>query len=132
MISRFLGLVAVLAAAAVTAGALAACSQGLQAPTDAGVCWHMVTQKGGKAKFNKLSGNLPNLESCGVRLEMLRTQFIRMGGTHTELQGAYQGRFLFVQREGVFSSQTLNGGSYLALPRGGDGKLIIPGRPAPE
>lgn len=112
------------------ASALAACSQGVKAPTDVGACWHMVALKGGKVRFNKVSSDMPNLESCGVRLEQLRTQFIRLGGTHTELAGAFQGRFLFVQREGVFSSQTLDGGSYLALGRGGDGKLVIPGRQA--
>ncbi len=113
-------------AALLVAGA-SACAGGVQAPTDAGVCWHMVQEKGGKVVFNKVAENQPNLENCAARLEALRVRFVQMGGSHTEISGAYQGNFIFVQREGVYTSPKLNGGSYLALVRTGDGRLAVPG-----
>ena len=119
---------ALLAAAAL----LGACSKSLQPPSDAGVCWGISTPrttsgKPGKPVFNKVAEGLPNMESCAIRLEDMRTRFLRLGGNRTTIDGAWQGRFLFVQREGVFSAQSLEGSTYLAIPRGSDGRLVIPG-----
>jgi len=41
--------------------------------------------------------------------------------------GAYQGNFIFIQREGVFTAPSLEEHAYLALVRTGDGRLAIPG-----
>lgn len=116
--------------------ALAACSQRTKPPGDAGVCFHVVGQPDGKLKYNKLKGTQPNLENCAAALEGMRVRFLRMGGNARELVGAYQGNFLFLQREGIFTSSSLEGHRYLALVRTGDGRLAVPGampsEPAPQ
>jgi hypothetical protein len=105
----------------------AACSNQVKAPEDQGVCWHVVWQKDGEIKFNKLSSSQPSIEYCAAALEAMRVRFLRMGGNQTEIVGAYQGNFLFLQNEGIFTSDTLTGGRYLALVRTGDGRLAQPG-----
>jgi hypothetical protein len=111
----------------VLALAVAGCSQGVQAPTDSQVCWHMVQLKDGKVRFNKLAGNVPNLESCAVQLEAMRLRFAALGASTEQMIGAYQGQFLFLQSEGIFTGQTLDGAHYLLLVRSGDGRLVKPG-----
>jgi hypothetical protein len=113
----------VLAAAAVS---LAACAKRTEPPGTVGVCYHVVPQKDGSLKYNKLV-NTPDLEHCAANLEAMRVKFLRMGGTQQEIYGAYQANFLFLQREGVFTSTSLEGPRYLALVRTGDGRLAIPG-----
>jgi hypothetical protein len=106
--------------------ALAACAKRTEPPGDTGVCYHVVAGKDGKLKYNKLVV-APNLETCAANLEAMRIKFLTMGGSSQEILGAYQANFLFLQREGVFSSTTLEGPRYLALVRTGDGRLAIPG-----
>jgi len=115
-------LIASLAAAA----ALSACSARTEPPGDPLVCYHVVPQKGGKLKFNKLV-NAPNLETCAANLEAMRIKFLRMGGNQQDIYGAYQANFLFLQDEGVLTSTSLEGPRYVALVRTGDGRLAIPG-----
>ncbi|MDB5462170.1 MAG: hypothetical protein JWP23_559 [Phenylobacterium sp.] len=115
-----------LIATAVTAAALAACSQRTEPPGDVGVCYHVVPQKNGKLKYFKLV-NAPNLETCAANLEAMRLKFLRMGGSQQDLYGAYQANFLFLQQEGVLTSTSLEGPRYVALVRTGDGRLAIPG-----
>ena len=113
--------------ALVTLGALAAgCAQRTEPPGDPGVCYHVVAGKEGKLKYNKLVV-APNHQTCAANLEAMRIRFLSMGGSSQEILGAYQANFLFIQREGVFSSTTLEGPRYLALVRTGDGRLAIPG-----
>jgi hypothetical protein len=114
------------AAVAFAVLSLAACSKQVEAPTNRQVCWHVVF-KGEDVAFNKLPGVAPNLESCAAALEAMRIRFLRLGGNQQELVGAYQGNFLFLQREGIFTSTSLTKGRYLALVRTGDGRLAIPG-----
>ena len=110
--------------------ALGACAPAVTAPADPGVCWHMVEGKKGQAPtYHKVADAVPNLESCALDLEAMRTRFLRMGGGHTNIEGAFQGVFLYVERGGVYSSQTLGGATYLALPRAPDGGLVVQGRP---
>jgi hypothetical protein len=92
----------------------------------AGVCYHVVADRTGKLKYNKVV-MAPNLETCAANLEAMRLKFLSMGGSTDELLGAYQANFIFVQREGIFSSTSLEGPRYLALVRTGDGRLAIPG-----
>jgi hypothetical protein len=106
--------------------ALAACAKRTEPPGDVGVCYHVVVQKDGALKYNKLV-NTPNLETCAANLEAMRIKFLTMGGSAQEILGAYQANFIFLQREGVFTSTTLEGPRYLALVRTGDGRLAIPG-----
>jgi hypothetical protein len=112
--------------ALIATAALAGCAKRTEPPGDVGVCYHVVVQKDGALKYNKVV-NTPNLETCAANLEAMRIKFLTMGGSAQELLGAYQANFIFLQREGVFTSTTLEGPRYLALVRTGDGRLAIPG-----
>jgi hypothetical protein len=70
---------------------------------------------------------VPDIERCAADLEAMRLRFNALGQTNTYMTGAYQGQFLFLQPEGIFTSQTVNGGRYLLLVRTGDGRLAKPG-----
>jgi hypothetical protein len=106
---------------------LGACEKKVEAPADTGVCWHMVNLAGGKVRFNKLSQNVPSIERCAADLEAMRLRFAALGSSNDQMIGAYQGQFLFLQPEGIFTGQSLNGGRYLLLVRTGDGRLAKPG-----
>jgi len=107
--------------------ALGGCSRELQAPVDKGVCWHLVQLPGGKQRFNRLAQNQPDLEHCAAQLEMMRLRFAALGATQHYVTGAYQGQFLFIQPEGVFTAPTFNGYHFPFMVRTGDGRLAIPG-----
>lgn len=119
----------VVAAAALS---LAACAKKTEPPGDAGVCYHVVPQKDGALKYNKLV-QAASLEVCAANLEAMRIKFLRLGGNQQEIYGAYQANFLFLEKTGVFTSTSLEGPRYVALVRTGDGRLAIPGAmpPAP-
>ncbi len=57
----------------------------------------------------------------------MRLRFLGLGGGNEEIVGAYQGQYLFLGRQGVFLSQSLNGNRYLLLVPTGDGRLAKPG-----
>jgi len=107
--------------------ALSACSKRTLPPGGQGVCWHVVKDKSGELKFNKLKANVPTLEHCAAELESMRIRFLRMGGTVREVTGAYMGNFIFVERQGIFTAPSLEEHPYLALVRTGDGRLAVPG-----
>jgi hypothetical protein len=113
----------VLAAAAL---ALAACEKTIDAPVDAGVCFHAVFLKGGGVKFNTLSEHEPSIESCAASLEGMRLRFLPMGGAD-EIVGAYQGNYIFLLKDGIFRSDSLKGARYPMLVRVGGGRLAQPG-----
>ena len=115
----------ILALAAVLA--LGACAKRTLPRGDVGVCFHVAPQKDGTLRYNKLVQNVPNLETCAGNLEAMRVRFLRMGGSNLEIMGAYQGNFIFIQKEGVFTAPSLEEHAYLALVRTGDGRLAIPG-----
>jgi hypothetical protein len=108
-------------------GALAAggCSHQVQAPGDTGVCWHMATLVNGTVRFNKVSKNEPNVESCAGSLDGMRLRFMSLGGPE-DITGAYQGNFLFLNAQGIYMSQQLDGIRYLLMVRTGDGRLVRP------
>ena len=87
----------------------------------------MVHPTGQPIRFNKVSDHVANLETCAAQLEALRIKFIQLGGSHLNIAGVYQGQFIFVRHEGVFTSTDLDGMTYLALVRTGDGRLAVPG-----
>ncbi len=122
--NRIAGL-AVLAAALAAAG----CTPTVDAPTDKGVCWHMVLQKNAKPKFFKLSQNEPDLEHCAAALEGMRLRFLLLGGSTVEVDGAYQGQFLYDDPRGVFTASDLNATPFPFLVRTGEGHLVPPGTP---
>ncbi|CAN5396293.1 hypothetical protein BH09PSE1_BH09PSE1_25320 [soil metagenome] len=119
-------LIAVLGASA----ALAACTNDVKAPYDTGVCF-VVEQppegEKGELKFNRLADNQPQIETCAARLEEMRLRFLSMGGNRREVVGSYQGQFIFIDRAGVWQSQSLHGNRFFSLARTGDGRLAVPG-----
>jgi hypothetical protein len=106
--------------------ALSACAKKTTPPGDAGVCYHVVPQKDGSMKYNRLV-KAASLEVCAANLEAMRIKFLTLGGNQQEIYGAYQANFLFLQKEGVLTSTSLEGPRYVALVRTGDGRLAIPG-----
>lgn len=122
MVMRLSPLLALLAALC-----LSACQKQLDAPTDRGVCWHLAQFPDGKFRFNKLAMGVPDLEHCAAQLEMMRLRFRALGSAQAEVTGAYQGQFLFIQPEGVFTAQSYGGYHYPFMVRTGDGRLAVPG-----
>lgn len=111
---------------AVAALALTACAKKTTPPGDTGVCYHVVQQKDGSLKYNRLV-KAPSLEVCAANLEAMRIKFLMLGGNQSDIYGAYQSNFLFLVKEGVMTSTSLEGPRYVALVRTGDGRLAIPG-----
>ncbi len=103
------------------------CAKKLEPPFDKGVCYALSFDKQGKARFNEVAENIPNMESCAAQLEGMRLRFSRLGLTNNYVTGTYQGTFIFIKPEGVFTSQTYEGVQFPALVRTGDGRLAVPG-----
>ena len=111
-------------------GLLAGCNTQTKAPFDPGVCYSVAVPKvgeKGEPRFNVLARDQPQIEFCAAKLEIMRVQFLRLGGSTREIVGAYQGQFIFIDRGGVSFGRTLEGQRFFALTRSGDGRLIIPG-----
>jgi hypothetical protein len=110
------------------AAAVAACSQSVEAPYEPGVCFAVEAGAEGEAPvFNKLAEGQPQLEHCAARLEEMRLTFLRQGGSRQEVTGAYQGQYLFVDREGIWVGKSLDGARFIFMARTGDGRLAVPG-----
>jgi len=103
--------------------ALVGCIKQVDAPLERGACWHAVPMSDGTIKFNDLAKNQPTIEACAARLEDMRLKFKALGSQQTFMLGAYQGNYLFLQPEGVFTARTYKGNRYLVLVRTGDGRL---------
>ncbi len=115
---------ALFAAAAI---GLSSCEEPVNAPLGRGQCYHMVAQPGAdgasaEPKFNLLPGYYQSLEYCAAALEK-----VRLTGARGEINGAYQGQFVWINRRGIYASQGYEDPRYLALVRSGDGRLVIPG-----
>lgn len=106
---------------------LAACETAPRAPTDPGVCYSVSQPDGQELAFNVLARDQPQIETCAARLEEMRLNFLRLGGSNRDVTGAYQGRFIFIDRRGVSFGQRLDGPRFFALARTGDGRLAVPG-----
>src|SRR5258707_6836197 len=116
---------AILTLALAGATMLWACQRQVEAPADRGVCWHMMTV-GGQPKFNVLARSQPDLEHCAAELEKMRISFQSLGVPQGDITGAYQSQFLFINRYGVFTAQSLAGYQYPFMVRTGDGRLAMP------
>jgi hypothetical protein len=114
-------------AALLASALLGSCEKQIDAPTDTGVCWHMVQPPNAPPKFNQLATGIPDLEHCAAALEKMRVSFQSLGVPQGDITGAYQGQFLFLNRYGVFTAQTLTGYHYPFMVRTGDGRLAVPG-----
>ena len=107
---------------------LAVCEKTIKAPFDQGVCYVVeLGEEGEDPVFNKVADNQPQIEYCAARLEEVRQRFLNLGGTRTELVGAYQGSFLFLESSGARRALSLNGTRYFMMARTGDGRLAVPG-----
>ena len=106
------------------AALLAGCQDdAVKAPMERARCFHAVGQgKSEPPKFNQLPGFYATLEFCAAALEQ-----VRRDGARQAITGAYQGKFIFVERRGLFVGESLTSPRYLALVRTGDGRLAIPG-----
>ena len=109
--------------ASVIGVSLSGCTKQIEAPLERGACWHAVPMSDGTIKFNDLAKNQPTIEACAARLEDMRLKFKALGSQQSFMLGAYQGNYLFLQKEGVFTSRTYKGNRYLVLVRTGDGRL---------
>lgn len=122
----------VLLCALAAVAAVGGCAKEIKPPFDPGVCYAVALpepdEKGGKGeiRYNRLSENEPQVETCAARLEAMRLRFLSMGGSQREVIGSYQGRFIFIDRGGVSLAQTLDGVRFFALARTGDGRLAVP------
>ena len=121
---------ALAAALSTSAIALAGCSSQVQAPTSPGVCYHLGAMQNGKPQFNVVASNVPDMEHCAAQLEAMRVRFLSLGGTAHDIVGAYQGNFLFLGEQGVFTSETYQGPRYPFLVRSGD--QLVPVGSAPQ
>ena len=108
------------------ASALGACSKRTEPPGGAGVCYHVQVTKEG-LRYNPLPSKQPDLEHCAAALEAMRIRFLNMGGNQTEIAGAYQASFIFLQSTGIYVSTSWEGNRFPALVRSGDGRLVVPG-----
>ncbi|OXE36475.1 MAG: hypothetical protein CGW95_07360 [Phenylobacterium zucineum] len=106
---------------------LSGCAAKTRPPGDPTVCYQVQPLKDGSLKYNKMPSNQKDLEHCAAALEAMRLRFLAMGGSQKMLVGAYQGNFIFLQPEGIFTAPTLESHRYLALVRTGDGRLALPG-----
>jgi hypothetical protein len=113
--------------AATAAVGLTACEKQTKAPFEAGVCMHVIEQKDGTLKFNPVARNVPSLELCAAELEGARLRFVRLGSPNREMTGAYQGKFIFLRKEGIYLGDTYEGARFMSLVRTGDGRLAVPG-----
>ena len=121
----------VLAAAVVLAAsglALAGCQKEIKPPFETGVCFHVAANKDGSLRYNPVARNVPQMEECAATLEGMRIRFVRMGQSNSKsMVGAYQGSFIFIEKEGIYVGQTYEGPRYMSLVRTGDGRLAVPG-----
>lgn len=120
----------VLAAAVLAASGfvLAGCEKQTKAPFEQGVCFHVATNKDKTLRFNPVSRNVPQLEECAATLEGMRMRFVRLGQSNSRsMVGAYQGSFIFIEKEGIYVGQTYEGPRFMSLVRTGDGRLAVPG-----
>ncbi|HEY3800106.1 MAG TPA: hypothetical protein VGL58_17290 [Caulobacteraceae bacterium] len=106
--------------------ALAACHRGPQPPGDTGVCYHMAKLVGDTPTYNVVARGVPDMEHCAADLEGMRIRFLGLGGNVTDIVGAYQGSFLFLGSEGVFTADSFQGPRYPFLVHVGD-QLVPPG-----
>lgn len=113
-------------ALAVAALALSACAARTSPPGDPLVCYQVQPLKDGKLKYNRMPSTQKDLEHCAAALEAMRVRFLSMGGSQRTIVGAYQGNFIFLQPDGIYTAPTLEAHRYLALVRTGDGRLTLP------
>lgn len=86
--------------------ALAGCERPVTAPTQSGVCWFMLQDAEGEQHFKPFVTGVENLESCAARLEGAYV------GSGQPVNGAFQGRFIFVTDADVTAGPRVKGQHY--------------------
>ena len=113
---------------------LTGCETGPKPPSEQNVCYNAQEQDNHSYEFYVVARDVPSLEYCAAQLEVIRLRFQNLGQTDKEVVGAYNGKFLFLDRAGVRTANSLNGGRFFALARTADGRLAVPSyipQPAP-
>ncbi len=103
------------------------CAKEVTPPGEAGVCYHMVKPNGSPLRFVPVAQNIATLEDCAAQLERIRMNFLRMGGSIHEIDGAYADQFIFIDSGGIEVSTSLDGPRYVMMDRTPSGKLVRPG-----
>jgi hypothetical protein len=89
-------------AVVVVAAVFGGLGRGTHAPEDKGVCWR-ITSGASPPQYAVLAKDVANLETCAAHLERIHLQ------TGGNVDGAYQGRFLFVDATAIRSATSLEG-----------------------
>jgi hypothetical protein len=74
-------------------------SHEVAAPRDPGVCW----RRGADGRFMAIYRGSSGIEACAGDLERIHMR------TGEDLVGAYQGRYIFVDKEAIRSADSLSG-----------------------
>lgn len=119
--------IAMTGAALAAAGmALSGCA-GPRPHGDPNVCYQLTFPKGKAPAYVVVARNVAKLEDCAGKLEGIRINFLRLGGSIHEISGAYNDQFLFLDPSGVYAATTLTGPRYVLMQRTSDGRLVRPG-----
>jgi hypothetical protein len=94
---------------------------------DPNVCYQLTFPKAQPPRYVVVARNVGKLEDCAGKLEGIRINFLRLGGSIHEISGAYNDQFLFLDPSGVYASTTLTGPRYIVMQRTSDGRLVRPG-----
>jgi len=116
----------IILAAAAAVLALGACGKTLEAPSQPGVCYLLATPKGGPPKFNQIADKIADIEHCAAQVDQVRKSFRGLGSMQQEYVGAFQGSFVFVDKDGA-STATKYAGTRYPLLTNFHGELIAPG-----
>jgi hypothetical protein len=85
--------------------ALGACDD-IAAPTQRGVCWRLLTVPAQRPKFQAISSGVWSLDDCAAQLEAFHLQGA------SQVEGAFQGYFIFVDSRLVTSAPSSGGFRY--------------------
>ena len=108
------------------AAALAACgAPRIDTPSERGVCYRMRENEQGR-HFDSIARNLADIEHCAAELERVRINLERLGLKQGDVTGTFQGHFVFLTEDGVFTSDRLEGNRFPLLVRY-NGSLVAPG-----
>ena len=118
---------AMICAAAAAAGFTLSGCAGPTPHGDPNVCYQLTFPKGEPPRYIVVARNVSKLEDCAGKLEGIRLNFLRLGGSITEIAGAYNDQFLFLDPSGVYAATTLTGPRYILMQRTSDGRLMRPG-----
>ena len=117
------------------AGLAAGCNNGPKAPDVRNACYHVAPQKDGTIKYFKIADNDANMYWCATQLDAVRYQFMALGSNRDSIIGLYNGQYLFLDGRGMSTAPEYDAGRFFSVPRGDDGRLVIPGgipQPGPQ